>query len=218
MKGPAIRLLLCGVILLGGLLCGAQNNSSTVSSVWLSTRPKENSSASTNSPVLTTPAATPRLTSAVWSTSKRNTTPSDAAPPVGVLDRRELLVLTGGLVLVCVILLLSTLMLTCKVCQMSRHIKMLAGDSVKLTASKGQHKSNPETDAKETSMVLTNLSKTQEEVDRRNSREEGQKVHENGETEDGKQEAEEEKHLDAPCANASAAPSPGATEEQKNVV
>ncbi|XP_061558798.1 uncharacterized protein LOC133416136 [Phycodurus eques] len=240
MKGP----LLYAVIILRALLCGAQNNTSTVSTALAATPPEETSSAGAISPVPTSPAATPRLTSAVRSASKRNplpdSTPSGAAAPVGVLDRRELLMLTGGLVLVCVILLLSTLMLICKVCQMSKRNKMLGGDAAKPTASDGKYKGNAETEAQETSMLLTNLSKTQEEVDRSdNPKEEGQKVRENGETGEGKQEAEEicksqeaadvtpvddssfvtqQKDVDGPSANAAAAPSPDATEEPKNLV
>ncbi|XP_019714425.1 uncharacterized protein LOC109508945 [Hippocampus comes] len=247
MKAPTIHPLFYGVIILRALMCGAQNNSYNVPSLLASTpdprTPEENVATGAMSPRPSSQAATTPLPSAVRSTSKPNPlpdlTPSSVATPVGVLDTRNcipLMMLTGGLILICLILLLSTSMLTCKVCQMSKRIRMLGSDFAKQMESNGKYKSNLETEAKETSMLLTDLNETQKEVDRSGPKEEDVKVRENGEKGEGKQEAEEAAKSeeaadvtpvdDSSCltqqkpgdANASVAASPDGTEKQKDVV
>ncbi|XP_077360980.1 uncharacterized protein LOC144006147 [Festucalex cinctus] len=232
MKAPAIRPLLFGIIILRALMCEAQNNSTSD----LRT-PKENASVSAISPGQSSRAVTTQLTSAVGSTSKSNpspdSTPSSTASPVGVSDTSNkciaLVMLTGGLILVCFVLLLSTLMLTCKVCQMSKRIGMLASEPAKRTESDGKYKSNSETEAKENSMLLTDLSQTQEQVDHRGPEEESVKVRENGEKGEGKEKeaAESEEAADVTPVDDSTcltqqkdgeAPSPDGNEEQKHLV
>lgn len=247
MKAPTFHPLFYSLIMLRALVCGAQNNSYNVPALLATTpdprTPKENVAASAMSPRPSSQAATTPLPSAVRSTSKPNPLPdlmpSRAAAPVGVLDTHKcipLVILTGSLILICLILLLSTSMLTCKVYQMSKRIRMLGSDFAKQMESDGKYKGNLETEAKETSMLLTDLNETRKKVDHSVPKEEDVKVCENGEKGEGKQEAEEAAKSeeaadvtpvdDSSCltqqksgdANASTAASPDGTEKQKDVV
>nr|XP_057933758.1 uncharacterized protein LOC131132281 [Doryrhamphus excisus] len=205
MMGPAV----VSVMILRALLCGAQNSSFSLPA---STQGEKASDRVASAVPTSSPAASHlplHLTSAA----------SGTAAPVGMLDRKEclpLLMLAGGLALVCALLLLSTLMLTCKVCQMSRRINMLATRSLSCTPSAAGNKTHLETDGKEIGMLLGLL----EGGDTR-PRAEREEVQENEEKGEEKQkDAEETAAVDESALpkqqrveeNTSDAPSPHGTE------
>lgn len=77
---------------------------------------------------------------------------------------------SGGLILLCTVLLLSTLVMTWKVRHLSRRLKALSSNADLIsnceywmgTARKSKSKS--ETEAKETGLLMTGLGQTQEDV------------------------------------------------------
>ncbi|XP_070838697.1 uncharacterized protein [Chaetodon trifascialis] len=87
----------------------------------------------------------------------------------------------GGLIIVCTILLLSTLLLACKVCQLSSRIKALSSNTELIssteywTGTAKKNKSEPETEPKETSVLMGDISQTQQEMGN-GATEEGGKV------------------------------------------
>ncbi|XP_040006866.1 uncharacterized protein LOC120802782 [Xiphias gladius] len=91
---------------------------------------------------------------------------------------------SGGLIIGCSILLISTLLLTWKVWQLSRRLKMLSNNADMISNSEywmgtaKKHKSNSETEAKETSILMADFSQTQE--DGGTTKEEGGKVERDG--------------------------------------
>ncbi|XP_054611452.1 uncharacterized protein LOC129169247 [Dunckerocampus dactyliophorus] len=184
MKGPTILSVL-SVLILRALLCGAQNKSSSLPAF---TQGEKASSRATSPDPTSSPATSHlalHLTSAASSTA-----------PVSMLERKEclpLLMLAAGLSLVCALLLLSTFTLTCKVCQMSRRINVLATKSLSCTQSAGGNKRNLEMDAKEAGMLLARL----EGGDMSGPQAEREKVQENEEKGEEKQKDAEEKQKDA---------------------
>lgn len=103
------------------------------------------------------------------------------------------LVVVGGLILACTFLLISTLVLAVKVCQLSRRVRMLSGHSDLMSAAtnwkenskKKENKSK--TDAKETTELMADFNQTRDktgdastEPDTENRKEEKEKVCENG--------------------------------------
>ncbi|XP_062289692.1 uncharacterized protein LOC133994452 [Scomber scombrus] len=94
---------------------------------------------------------------------------------------RELAV-AGGLIILCAVLLISTVSLTCKVCQLSRHINKLKrrdSDSGCVMGTAMKEKSKSETEAIETTVLMADVSQTQEEVGNSATKEE-EKVINNG--------------------------------------
>ncbi|CAK6953576.1 uncharacterized protein LOC128371565 [Scomber scombrus] len=95
---------------------------------------------------------------------------------------RELAV-AGGLIILCAVLLISTVSLTCKVCQLSRHINKLKrrdSDSGCVMGTAMKEKSKSETEAIETTVLMADVSQTQEEVGNSATKEEEEKVSNNG--------------------------------------
>ncbi|XP_033465181.1 uncharacterized protein LOC117245779 [Epinephelus lanceolatus] len=152
--------------------------------------------------VATTPAVAvtkSHITSSSPSPTPHPTTPSTPTPSFFIFYSKECLpvfMVAGGLILLCVILLISTLVLMCKMCQLKKHIKMLSSNADQIsttnywvgTAKKNQ--STPETEAKETTVLMTDISQTVEEVGNGTTKEDGGKVNEEGQTgEDNKKEA-----------------------------
>ncbi|XP_061752495.1 uncharacterized protein LOC133550548 [Nerophis ophidion] len=180
MKTPAILPLVFSVMILRALLSEAQNNSSTFPALS-SLTPRETPSTSTFSPDPTSPTShlNSKLKLRMTPVSSRSPDLTSGGPsvdtPVAMFDRKEcfpVLMLTTGLFLLSAVLLLSTLTLAFKVCQMSRRIKMLGSKSEHWMESAGRDKSNSETDRKETSMLLADMSRPQEEVDDHSPKEE----------------------------------------------
>ncbi|XP_053187892.1 uncharacterized protein LOC128371565 [Scomber japonicus] len=162
-------------------------------------------------------------------------------------------VVAGGLIILCAVLLISTVSLTCKVCQLSRHIKKLKrrdsetiSNSGYLTGTPMKEKSKSETEAIETTVLMADVSQTQEEVGNSGTKEEEEKVINDGqmgeekdkepgdtaETSTGENEKEtlvisdenpsspnlQEETADSQSAKAVAASSSEGTEEPKDVV
>lgn len=152
---------------------------------------------------------------------------------------------SGGLMVVCTILLVSTLLLACKVCHLARHIRNLSSNSDLIsnteywmgTDKKGKSKS--EAEPKETTVMMADINETQAETN--GTKEEGGKVTEEGQMgEENKEEvvgdAEEasakpvadadksspskpqEEATDSPTTKAETAPTSEGTEEPKDVV
>ncbi|KAL7390393.1 hypothetical protein ABVT39_020386 [Epinephelus coioides] len=127
------------------------------------------------------------------------TTPPTPSPSFFNFYSKECLpvfMVASGLILLCAILLISTLVLMCKMCQLKKHIKMLSSNADQIsttnywvgTAKKNQ--STPETEAKETTVLMTDISQTVEEVGNGTTKEDGGKVNEEGQTgEENKKEA-----------------------------
>lgn len=107
-----------------------------------------------------------------------------------------LYVVAGGLILACLILLFSTLLLACKVCQLNRRLKTLSSDSDMIsncaykmqTFNENTNKSEPE--AKETSILMADIDQTQRGVGNGATKEEGGKVNEGGQVGEEKKEAD----------------------------
>lgn len=161
------------------------------------------------------------------------------------------LVVAGGLIILCAVLLISTVSLTCKVCQLSRHIKNLKRRDSEPISNSGmgtpmKEKNKSETEAIETTVLMADVSQTQEEVGNSGTKEEEEKVindgqmrEENGkeprdtaQTSTGENEKEklvisdenpsspnlQEETADSQSAKAVAASSSEGTEEPKDVV
>lgn len=129
----------------------------------------------------------------------------------------------------CTILLVSTLLLVCKVCQLSRRIKALSSN-VDLISSSEQwegtgkkDKNKSEAEPKETTVLMTEISQTQEEVGNGTTTEEGGKVNEDGQTEEDKKEegdasnSEEASPTPAAAAENSSTSKPQEEEPTKDV-
>ncbi|XP_070699907.1 uncharacterized protein [Pempheris klunzingeri] len=97
------------------------------------------------------------------------------------------LMVTGGLIIACTILLVSTFLLTWKVCQLSKQIKALGSSGDLISTSEywigtaKKNKSKSETEAKETSILMDDMSQMQEEMGN-GTTEEGGKLNEDGQT------------------------------------
>ena len=93
----------------------------------------------------------------------------------------------------CTILLVSTLLLVWKACQLSRRVKALSSN-VDLISSEHweetgkKDKSKSEAKPEETTVLMTEISPTQEEVGNGATKEEGGKVNEDGQTGEDKKE------------------------------
>ncbi|KAK7925048.1 hypothetical protein WMY93_007358 [Mugilogobius chulae] len=92
------------------------------------------------------------------------TIPANNKLVFNALSVNHLLLIALGLILACTILLISTLLLAWKVCQLSRRRKMLSGHSDLMSPAKlcmVYDKSNA--DAKETTVLMSNLNETRDE-------------------------------------------------------
>ncbi|XP_031713210.1 uncharacterized protein LOC116388981 [Anarrhichthys ocellatus] len=241
--------LLCCVEILAALLCGAAAN--VLSSQNNATSAQEDHSNEDShifhAPSKTNPALDPSSMSATLSpptvsqTSKSHSTSRSPGPQptttststtIDMCYRKECLtvfLVAGGLIIACTILLLSTLLLMCKVCQLSNRVKMLSvnGDLISTseywigTAKKS--KSAPETEAKETTVLMTDIILGQEDMGNGAAEEEAVKVKEDGQTgEEDKKEvgdtAKSEEATSSQSFKAGAAPSSKGTEGPKEEV
>ncbi|CAB1420514.1 unnamed protein product [Pleuronectes platessa] len=129
---------------------------------------------------------------------KTTTTSTTVAPHWGTYRREchALYLVSGGLIIVCTVLLVSSLMLTCKVRHLSRRLQALSGDADLISnsefwmgsARRNKSRSGPE--AKETKVLMTDFSQTQESDGA--NKEEGRKVSVDGQTgEENKKKLEE---------------------------
>lgn len=127
-------------------------------------------------------------------TTKTSAAPSDV-PRHNVIDTKHclpILMVTGGLIIACFILLISTFMLAWKVCHLSRRIKSLASNDDLIssadfwTGKSNKVKAKVETEDKEDTVLLGEVDQSAKE----------ENVTANGDrkkTEEGKEKKEEEK-------------------------
>ncbi|XP_041808873.1 uncharacterized protein LOC121617723 [Chelmon rostratus] len=153
-------------------------------------------------------------------------------------DCLPVLMVAGGLIIVCTILLLSTLLLACRVCQLSGRIKALSSNPDLISTSQywvgtaKKNKNKPDTEPKETSVLIADVSQTRQENGA--TEEEEGKVNEEGQTgeEDKKEvgdtgkseeasapeDSSSSKPQDSQPTKAEAASTSESTEETKDVV
>lgn len=170
--------LLCCTQILSVVLCENQTNTTEAATI--------NNIASNNPPSAPTTESTfssfqssirtslPAITSTETSSSSATIATTTATPSIiNVKGCLPVLLLTGGLIICCTILLISTLMLTCRVCHLSRRIKALRSSNDDLisnsdywtgTAKRNKGKSEKPED-KEASVLLGDVSQVQEETD-----------------------------------------------------
>ncbi|XP_022601726.1 uncharacterized protein LOC111222313 [Seriola dumerili] len=161
-----------------------------------------------SSSLRTSPSPAPQKPTTTTTTSFTTTTStSSIRAPNGMFFQKECLtvyMVTGGLIIACSILLASTLLLTWRVCQLNRHLKMLSTDADLISTSQywmgtaRKTKSKSETQAKETSMLMADFSQTQEDMADGTTKDEEAKVDEDG------QKGEEKKGDTASSEKASA--------------
>ncbi|XP_028451947.1 uncharacterized protein LOC114567184 [Perca flavescens] len=211
-----------GLFFLCALLCGAQiselgtagnaDNTTHYTNFTASTTTSKDvaTSVASTTPNATTPS--PKIVSE----SKTQSTSPDTKPPINTLPRmfskewkecRLTLMVSGGLIIACTILLLSVLVLLCKVCHLRRRIKMLSSNADLISTNDywmGTAKKNKETEAKETTVLMSDINQTQEEMDNGTTKEEGEKVKEDGQT--GEEDKKEVGDMSAKSEDASATP------------
>ncbi|XP_045896410.1 uncharacterized protein LOC123963537 [Micropterus dolomieu] len=252
MKG--LILVLYSIKILGALLCGAKSttapDSATVSTSEVTyTTASVMSSTGNLIPTGLTTKVSQFSTRSTTTSSLLHTTPgllhtTKSANKVFRKECHPILIVSGGLIVFCAILLVSTLLLAWKVCQLSRRIKALSSNadlicySEPLIETAKTDKSKSETDAKETNMLMTDVVQTQEEVGNGTTKEEGGMV--NKDEQMGEEKKEEEganneeasttpetvpensssskPQEEAQATKAVAAPSSQGTEEPKDVV
>ncbi|KAM6911676.1 uncharacterized protein PEZ65_015911 [Lycodopsis pacificus] len=196
MKG--LLFLLCCIEILAAR-CGAADVSSIQNPATTAFKNDSNTDSSQPYPTsdasrMSTTPPTVSQTSKSHSTSRSpgpQPTTTSTSTTIDMYYRRECLpvfMVAGGLIVACTILLLSTLLLMCKVCQLSNRVKMLSvnGDLISTseywigTAKKS--KSAQETEAKETTVLMAGIIQGQEDVGNGAAKEEAVKVKEDGQT------------------------------------
>ncbi|CAI5644144.1 unnamed protein product [Oreochromis niloticus] len=140
-------------------------------------------------------------------------------------DCRDLYIVSGILLLICVFFMISTLILLCKVCQLKRHLRT-DGESVSnneywmRTDNRDKSKPDSEREAKESTMLMAELTPAQGETNNGTIKEDGEKVKEDEKTPEEKvvgDAANSEEASAAPVTAAEDSPSPNpqaATEAQ----
>ncbi|XP_034463321.1 uncharacterized protein LOC117774780 [Hippoglossus hippoglossus] len=187
--------------ILAALLCGAdgkEQNETPLSTTQISTSassPPDFTTAANGTSEASSLTSTETFTTVSLLSSSRSpaatsvrplktTTSTTVAPNWGIY-RRECLapyLVSGILIIVCTVLLVSNLMLTCKVRHLSSRLKALSGDNDLIsnsefwmgTARKNKSRSGPE--AKETSVLMTDFGQTPEVLGDGANKEEGKKV------------------------------------------
>ncbi|XP_033970341.1 uncharacterized protein DDB_G0284459-like [Trematomus bernacchii] len=129
-------------------------------------------------------------------TTTTTTTTSTTTPFNMYRECLPLFMVSGGLIIACTILLVSTLLLIWKVCQQSRRIKALSSNADLFSTSEywmgtaKRNKSASEPEAKENTVLMSDIGQTQEEMGNGTTEEEGGKVKEDGPKEEKKKEEE----------------------------
>lgn len=250
--------------ILGTLLCGTQNISGATAYQDNNTNvlnPDANSTSSASEATAVTDlnnndndmseTNTLMSTQPPKAVSQSKSSPTTTTTPLGMFYRKECLpvfMVSGGLIIVCTILLVSTLLLAWKVCRLNRRIKALSSNSDLISNSENwmatAKKNKSETEVKETSMLMADVSQTQEEMANGTTKEDGGAVkedeqvgEENKKKEDGDTANSEEvsttpvtvaetsssskpqeEATDSQSGKAAAASSSEGTEEPKDVV
>ncbi|KAM9728250.1 uncharacterized protein ACNS7B_016256 [Menidia menidia] len=93
--------------------------------------------------------------------------PQTTAPPLlqRLMEESSLMVLVCcGLIVACTLLLISTIALLCKVCRLRRRLKLTDGDGDPVSCAEYRvGKNGPGTDSKETAVLMTEMSQTNQE-------------------------------------------------------
>ncbi|KAK5858994.1 hypothetical protein PBY51_003093 [Eleginops maclovinus] len=218
MKG--LLLLLCYVELLGSLLChagtiGTSNNviqtppnlaattqnskSDPESTLSTTSRSDLKGVAITHSDSLATASLDYSSHSSSISSGKHQPTTicTTTTSPAFIIYRKEclpLLIVSGGLIIACTILLVSTLLLIWKVCQLSRCIKMLSSNTDLISTSEyrmgtaKRNKNASELEAKENTVLMSDIGQTQEDLVNGTTKEDSENVKEDGQKEEKKKE------------------------------
>ncbi|XP_071781537.1 uncharacterized protein LOC139931827 [Centroberyx gerrardi] len=257
MRGPNILLLLCCIEIMGAVLSAAlhaTDQSSAESSSATNGQMPDSSIVNPTHPVSTpAPSATSKPTKPSRSTPEassmntvsvsHSTSLSPGTQPIPktdcMFDRRFgliLLMVAGGLIILCTILLVSTVALTCKVCHMSRHIHSdadLISNSEYWMGTAQRNGKKSETEAKETAVLMSHFSQTQEEMSASAAKDGGGEGNKDGRAgeetlENGKEEGDTANADQAsasgtgmdttPSTKATAASSSEGSEEPKDVV
>ncbi|KAG7517097.1 putative serine-rich protein [Solea senegalensis] len=172
------------------------NNSTAVNPTSRPASPANFTKVPENSSMMTSETSTPVLsassshstTTAPVSTHRTTTT---TIPPTKESAKKGcgvVYLVSGVLILVCTVLLLSTLLLLWKVCQLRQRLKSLSSNGDLISNSEywmgtaRKNKSKPEVEAKQTAVLMSDFSETQEDAG-----------NDNNEDEDGKGEAKENK-------------------------
>ncbi|MEQ2187477.1 hypothetical protein GOODEAATRI_005051 [Goodea atripinnis] len=132
-----------------------------------------------------------------------------------------MLISCGTLILACTILLISTLMLAWKVCQLRRCVSTLGGKGTLVSNSEywmgmdKKNKAESQPEAKENSFLLTENSQTNQEIDNNATKEDGGKVGEDGQNGEEKKvgDGQETKEAATLAATEESSPSSKAVEE-----
>ncbi|XP_035522542.1 uncharacterized protein LOC118331605 [Morone saxatilis] len=223
-----LLVLLYCIEILGPLLCGAQVTTNFESTQQDSQNDSTSASSSTSDGMSTHLPTT--TTTVSQSSNSPSTSPSPSPGPQPTTpntnntffsrDCLPVLMVTGGLILACTILLVSTLLLAWKVCHLSRRIKALSSNADLISnpeyfmGTDKKNKSKPEeTEAKETSVLMSDISQSQEERGNGTTKEEGEKVNEDEKMgEEKKKEVEDtangEEASTTPVAESSSPPKP----------
>ncbi|XP_071395734.1 serine-rich adhesin for platelets-like [Centroberyx affinis] len=255
MRGPNILLLLCCIEIMGAVLATAANTtdqnsieSSGAASGSKSSTVNPTHPVSTPAPAATStkPSRSTPEASSMWnvvsvshSTSLLPGTQHHPKTTDCMFDRRFgliLLMVAGGLIILCTILLVSTVVLTWKVCHMSRHIHSdadLISNSEYWMGTAQRNGKKSETEAKETAVLMSHFSQTQEEMSASAAKDEGGEGNKDGRAgeetlENGKEEGDTANADQAsasgtgmdttPSTKATAASASEGSEEPKDVV
>ncbi|XP_029925055.1 uncharacterized protein LOC115371718 [Myripristis murdjan] len=206
MKGSITLLLLCCIKIMAAPLYGADGMSSTTDSgsstdgdpTAIATT--ELSSVSTTNTVLSTRIPTQLSEGSTSSTTDSHTTVSHTAaasvhtppqsttssPVVWLFDRKSgfiILTVTGSLIILCTLLLVSTVTLACKVCHLRRQVNnsadLISNHEYWMgTAQRNGGKS--ETDVRESTILLSQFTQAEEDITTSAAKEDGEKEKEAG--------------------------------------
>ncbi|KAM9847189.1 uncharacterized protein ACBR49_010432 [Aulostomus maculatus] len=191
--------LLLGIEILVALLCGAQDSELATTSNNMTDAPPYRRSQ--DRPLTPFPENSPAMNHDLTVSPSQKTVSTSLRPkpttptPSSLFDQTECapaLMVAGCLIIACIILLFSTLYLTCKVCQLSRRIKKLGDNSdliINWPRTTKRKTSKTETEANhETNVLMTDISQTREDLgDSTTKEDEEEKENNHG------QEGEEEK-------------------------
>ncbi|XP_041657883.1 uncharacterized protein LOC121519137 [Cheilinus undulatus] len=118
---------------------------------------------------------------------------------------------SGGLIILCAILLISTLILAWKVCSLNRRIKELSNNRDLVCTSEywmeaGKDKNKSETQPSETTVLMSDLSQNKEETGNGTTKEEGEKAKKDEQT--GEESKSKEDGAPTKSEEAAATPAP----------
>ncbi|XP_008426056.1 cell wall protein DAN4 [Poecilia reticulata] len=165
------------------------------------------SAEATTTIISTTTLSTPTTTTPTTTTTTTTTTAKTWTffDLIEKKHAKKITIICAVLVLVCAILLFSTLALACKVCQLRRRLKTTGGNS---EYRMGTDKAESQPEAKENCFLLTENGQTTQESENGATKEDGGKVDEVKQQGDEKEVGETQKSEEAATAAAAEESSP----------